>query len=137
MKRRGKMRLLRGIISCCFTGLIFSGCGFLKCPGKLLLLKSLRDNQVDIQRYIERQEKLFEVLVKDIKTSRLSTGLPSSIIIKKYGEPVLIRENKEECPSCRVFLYRRPVDYFSSDKVYLYFDSKDELSSWEYRPFTG
>lgn len=137
MKRKVRVRLLKGIISCCFAGLVFSGCGFLRHPGKLLRLKSLRDNQIDIQRYIERQERLFEVLVEDIKNSRLDTGLSSLIIVKKYGEPVLVRENKEECPSCRVFLYRRPVDYFSSDKVYLYFDDKDELSSWEYKPFKG
>ena len=108
-----------------------SGCS--KVEG-LLTLKRLGNSQDQIQRYVDQQKTYFLKLVKDIKAKKITLGLSRNDIERRYGEPVLIKEGQEEL-SGKVFLYREPINYFESDKVYLYFSKEEKLTKWEYKPY--
>ena len=73
--------------------------------------------------YVRTQQERFRVLLRDIDRDRVLPGLRQERVVARYGEPVL-RQG-------RVFLYRDPVDFFSSAKVYLEFNEQDILSSIE------
>jgi len=111
-------------------GLALTGCGS-RAEG-LLTLKRVGDSQEEIERYLQRQERLFNKLAEDIKNKKLKAGISKRKITGIYGEPVLSKQPSDSLTT--VFLYRHPTKYFSSDKVYLYFDESGELSSWKYIP---
>lgn len=110
-------------------GLFLSGCA--RTAG-LLTLKRVGASQQEIERYLERQEKLFKRLAEDVKNKKLKPGTSKQKVINVYGEPVLSKCNKTSLETA--FLYRHPTKYFNSDKVYLYFDKDSKLSSWKYIP---
>ena len=119
------------LFSILFVVFIILGCS--KVEG-LLTLKRLGNSQDQIQRYLDQQKTYFLKLVKDIKAKKITLGLSRDDIERRYGEPVLIKEGQEELSS-KVFLYREPINYFESDKVYLYFSKEEKLTKWEYKPY--
>ena len=111
------------------------GCAKLAHLNELLTLKSVSDNQRQIQIYLEKQEKGFTKLKDDIKNNRLKQGQFKRSIISKYSEPVLIEKPEPENAGIKeILLYRHPTNYFKSDRVYLYFDESGRLVSWELKP---
>lgn len=122
-------------VSIYFIFIVLSGCGYLKYANELLALKSVGDSQLRIEKYLGKQEKLFCVLIEDIKSEKLRKGIFKREVLKLYGEPVLSETITGESVVKEVFLYRHPTDYFTSDRVYLYFDSSATLLYWEYIPY--
>lgn len=97
-------------------------------------LKQLGKSQAQIAGYVQRQERLFAKLIDDFEGEKLIVSTPKSTIIRRYGEPVLSKEAGQP-PYGKVLLYRHPMKYFDSDKLYLRFDEKDELIGWKYKPY--
>ena len=96
------------------------------------MLKRLGASQKEMQRYVTRQERGFLRLRQDIERNRLQKGIPKNIVTKKYCEPVFCSATEDQIlQSC---LYRSPTEYFSADKVYLYFDRQESLHSWKFEP---
>jgi len=119
----------------CLAVLMLCGCAKLAHLNELLTLKSVSDNQRQIQIYLEKQEKGFTKLKDDIKNNRLKQGQFKRSIISKYSEPVLIEKPEPENAGIKeILLYRHPTNYFKSDRVYLYFDESGRLVSWELKP---
>lgn len=119
-------------IFCLFLLLVFSaGCS----PG-VLALKRLGSGQKEMQRYVDRQEKGFLRLKRDIEGNRLQKGMPKESMIKKYGDPVFCdaAESSGASEIAQSCLYRSPTEYFSADKAYLYFSRQELLHSWKYEP---
>jgi len=114
-----------------FAILFIGGCS--RVEG-LLTLKELGNSQDQMQRYVDRQKTYFLKLVKDIKEKKVTIGSSVDHIVRRYGEPVLVKKGPEEL-SGKIFLYREPTNYFESDKVYLYFDKEEKLIKWEYEPY--
>ena len=114
--------------------LIFSinGCAYSPYISHVNRLKELGESQKEIEQYVEKKENLFSVLVGDIKNKKLKPGIPKKKIIEVYGEEVLTKKIDDNTSASEVLLYRHPVDYFSPDKVYLYFDKASQLSHWKY-----
>lgn len=108
------------------------GCVFLS--EEVATLKEVGKSQAQIVEYIERQEKLFEKLLDDLKNERLVVGTSKSTIMNLYGEPILSKEAKKPPPG-EILLFRYPTRYFDSDKVYLRFDKADELIGWKHKPY--
>ena len=117
------------------------------CTQKILVLKRFASSQKEMQSYVAKQEKGFLRLTKDIQRASLRKGISKESVIKKYGEPVfcdtatpcLIGQASVLPPAAeggiaQSCLYRDPTEYFSTDKVYLYFDRQDRLHSWKYEP---
>ncbi len=115
------------LLGCFFT----AGCRVLSNTRQILVLRDVSESQSQIKKYLNRQEKLFYKLVKDIKAGRLKTGEKYSRVVEQYGDPVFCREGKNYSEKC---LFRKPTDYFSSDKVYLYFTAQGKLAKIEYIP---
>ena len=109
---------------------------FIVCMGcsRLLLLKSIASSQKQMETYIARQKKGFLRLKQDIQRNRLQKGISRETVIKRYGEPVFCaaQENPIDIGISQSCLYRAPMEYFSADKVYLYFDQQELLHSWKY-----
>jgi len=111
---------------------ILEGCAVLS--PELKTLKSVGDSQKEIAKYISRQEKFFLKLLAHYQRGRLRVGTAQNKILSAYGEPIAVYRwgdslNKE------YYLYRHPTDYFTSDKIYLYFDEMNKLLHWEYEPY--
>ncbi len=97
-------------------------------------LKQVGKSQAQIDRYVQRQNKLFSRLIDDFENERLIVGTSKSRIVKRYGEPVLSKEAGQP-PYGQILLYRYPMKYFNSDKLYLRFDEFDKLIGWKYKPY--
>lgn len=114
-----------------FSIFILSGCSPLFNISGLVNLKRYGNNQDEIKDYIEKQEGLFFKLKEDINNNRLKTGTSKKQILSKYGEFILSNSVKDETDINEIILYRHPTQYFSSDKVYLYFDKEKKLRFWK------
>ncbi len=117
-----------------FLILIFllPGCAlFTKAP-QLLTLKRLGDNQKQMQKYVAKQKKYLEKLINDIEVKKLEKGTGYNRFIRIYGEPVL-EKNIKKGDFRKRLLYRNPVEYFDTDKVYIYFNHQLELVAWKYK----
>lgn len=114
---------------------VLSGCALITNFDGALALKRLGDSQRDNENYLKRQEKLFYRLVSDIRANRLEKGLSEQQILSKYGQPVLSKPVEDNSQTKEVFVYRHPMQYFSSGTIELYFNERKQLYSWEFKPF--
>jgi hypothetical protein len=121
---------LRNNIAFYFLILTLSGCAVINNLDGISALKELGNNQREKEIYIEKQEKSFNKLKEDVKNNQLRKGMPQGTVLSIYGKPVLCKTISNKERSGEVFLYRHPTDYFSSDKIYLYFDQNKLLDSW-------
>ena len=99
-----------------------------------MLLKGLGDNQHEIEDYVKKQKDSFFKLREDIKNNRLKKGISKREILSTYGEPVFCKDIANEVDVKEICLYRHPLQYFSTDMVYLKFDKKQNLCCWEFIP---
>jgi hypothetical protein len=90
-------------------------------------LFKLNSSQKKMRDYVQRQNKGFDRLCEDIQSERLKMGLSQNQVISLYGDPILEKELENKTR----WLYRYPVEYFHSDKAYLYFDRDNTLVGWE------
>jgi hypothetical protein len=121
------------ILACFMIG--WQGCLFREDVHELLALKSVGDSQKQIDYYLTREDKLFARLLNDVKRGRLRPGIYKRSFIARYGDPVLSKELPSSAEAADVLLYRYSTKYFTSDKVYAYFDTSGKLTRWEYVPY--
>ncbi len=112
--------------------LTISGCTVLRYYHELRTLKIAGASQKEIQDSLDQQTELFYALRQDLKRGGLSAGMLKREIINVYGEPILIKEINGDSLEKHRFLYHHPTQYFSEDRIYLYFDGSDKLVRWEY-----
>lgn len=104
------------------------------CSGGLQGIATLRNyssNHGQIAQQVKIQQKLFRMLIADIDKKNIKAGLSYSDLLRRYGEPILVWNTDGASLVPKKVLYRDPVKYFNTDKVYLYFDSSDSLVKWE------
>jgi len=111
-----------------------SGCAIFSKAEGLMRLKRYSDGQAEIERYVDKQADLFDQLVSDLEDGKLETGTSRKQFIRSYGDPVLANPVKNASGE-EVLLYRHPLKYFNTDRVYAYFDSSQKLIRWEYKPY--
>lgn len=111
-----------------------TGCTLIRYSSELMTLKSVGDSQKDIQQYLAAQEKKFSALQADVKANRLQSGVSKQDIVNVYGDPVFSRPLADDLEMYEMFLYRHPTQYFTSDRIYLYFDKDQKLTRWQYEP---
>ncbi len=116
---------------------LMCGCETMSHMDELLTLKSVADNQREMDIYLKKQEKGFKKLLDDIKNDKLRKGESKNYIISTYFEPVLTKKSGDLKDIREVLLYRHPTEYFKSERVYLYIDNKDRLADWEVKPAEG
>lgn len=94
-------------------------------------LKRYGDSQKEIENYIKKQAEAFGRLKQDCTSGQLKKGTSQHKIISLYGEPILSKPIPNDENLKELLLYRHPTQYFSTDKIYLYFDQRNNLYSWE------
>ena len=110
-----------------------SGCSAVSHLDELLTLKAVGNEQTQMDNQVERQNKLFKILVEAVQKETFPQNYPTKVkIVKKFGEPIFSRPEKKNDQDLELCLYRKATEYFDSDKVYLYFDSSGNLVSREY-----
>lgn len=97
------------------------------CSPQLKTIIRLSNEQKAQQKYVAVQSKKFKLLLRHIEKDRLKLGLSSRKIIALYGDPVTIND----LDAGMEFLYREPLDYNPTQKVYLYFGEEDTLVHFE------
>lgn len=133
----------RGIVKKCVCilvcGFFFAQCGctFPRCSQGIRRLKELARSEKEKEEYVRIQEELFYALRDDLISNRLKKGPSKEEIIDKYGETIFSQKVKNQPGVAYVMLYRHPVQFFNSDRIYLYFDYAYYLVSWEYKPHYG
>ena len=110
-----------------------SGCTLIRYSDQIGTLRAIDENMRNIAEDISAQEAYVDKLIKDVKNNRLVKGLSRKAVIDKYGKPVIVKQ-ADNGTFGQVFLYRHPVNYFTCDKVYLYFDVSGRLLNWKYNP---
>ncbi len=98
-----------------------SGASFIGCSQPLRTLMGVGAEQKAQRSYVRRDESRFKLLLGEARQGRVKTGTTQDRIIARYGQPV-VREGV-------TFLYRDPVAFFNSTKVYMDFDEKGLLKS--------
>jgi hypothetical protein len=76
---------------------------------------ALGSEQQGQKDYVAKARRSFKVLLRDVRADRIKIGTESTVVKIRYGEPAL----EKDC----TFLYRDPVDFLHSSKVYLTFDA--------------
>ncbi len=116
--------------------IIFSlgGCSFTTHYDQLMLLKRLGDSQHEIDDYIKKQKDAFFKLSDAIKNNQLKIGISKKEILSIYGEPVFCKDIANKVDVKEICIYRHPLQYFSTDMVYLKVDKKQNLCCWEFLP---
>ena len=101
------------------------------CSQPLRTLMAVGAEQKQQQAVIRNQNLRFESLLKAARTGSLKSGTAKQAIISRYGSPTLEKIPpfglQEEKNIKTTVLYRSPVGYFNSPKVYLDFDENDIL----------
>lgn len=101
---------------------------FTGCSAQLRTLMQLDKEQKEQQKYVESQRKKMQMLLTDIRKNKLKVGkITKQDIIKFYGEPIMEKKIDDK----QSLLYRDPVDFFPSEKVYLFFDENDILQDFQ------
>lgn len=106
---------------------LLSGCATVE---RLSLLMKIDSNQKAIDAYLAQQEQGFSRLKDDYAKGSLKTGVVKGRLAGLYGDPVFCKGSGEG-EKC---IYRRPTEFFNSDKVILYFDGHKMLDKWEFKP---
>ena len=106
--------------------LIFCGISFLLlgvisgCSQPLRTLMAVGSEQKAQQSFVKIEEARFKAVLGEARAGRIKKGTARENIVARYGEPIINTES--------YFLYRDPVGFFDSPKVYLDFDEKGALT---------
>ena len=106
------------------------GCSLLPHYDQLGVLKNLGESQSEIKADVRRQGNNFCKLKTDIDNNRLKRGMSKKHIFFRYGQAVFCKDVQNKV-SKQVCIYRLPGSSFDTGLIYIYFDKKDKLDSWE------
>ncbi len=110
------------------------GCCILSHMNELIALKRFATDQEEISSLIQQQQQAFNRVIEAVKSGQMSMYKDKDSIMKAFGPPVFSRAKIKDGMPCEVWLYRHPIKYFDSDKVYIFFDKNGKLKEWEYIP---
>lgn len=115
----------------CGLILVFSmagGCSLWSKREAIATLKELAREKEAQKQWVMQAQARFQQLLDDVEARKVTEGISADEILRRYGEPVLRRCPDPYSRAACMWLYRHPVRYFDSDKVYFYFDESKRLS---------
>jgi len=112
---------------------VLSGCAKVQHLDQLLTLKGLADEQAMLGRYVEEQDQKFERMIEEVKAGTLDQYLNKRKILRVFGDPIYIKHVSKNDQELESWLYRYSTEFFDSEKIYLYFDSDDNLVESQYK----
>lgn len=120
----------------CSCFLVFaSGCAQVKQIQNLeplLTLKGYADEKDAQEKWVLKENENFNALALSVKDQSINRFKDKESIRQQFGDPVLIEELTENNNPIQRWLYRHPIQKLATDRVYLYFDSNDQLLRSEY-----
>lgn len=119
-------KILKSLCPLCLVLFVVAGCG----PAISTLQRYSKEQDL-IEREVERAKKKFDLLVEDIKQERLKEGRSKRKFIRIYGKPV-ITNAIDSNEAVLELLYRDPLKFFDTPKVYVYFNKEEKLIRWVY-----
>jgi hypothetical protein len=115
---------------------VFSiSCSKVGSAGKLLTLKGLADEQVEMGKTIDAQDARFEKMLQEYHGGTLDQYLSQERFARAFGDPIYIKDLSLEYDRANektVWMYRYAGKFFGSEKIYLYFDGNHNLTRTEY-----
>ena len=116
-----------------FLGLfVVSGCAKISHLDQLLTLKGLADEQEQLKLYVEEQDEKFNLMLEEMKAGTLGLYLNKGKIYRTFGDPVYVKKTNKNDQEMEIWLYRYATEFFDSEKIYLTFDSNENLIETEY-----
>ena len=127
--------MIKYFLTCLFVVFISAGCAKVKNLPQLLTLKGMMESGIATDAYVDEKERQFELLVTNFKENDLQGFSRAKDIIREYGEPIMIKDVLWRSVNLEQWLYRRPVKYSKTDRIYLYFDLDGNLVDKEYQEY--
>ena len=124
---------MRKIIIMFLGCVLASGCSKVSHLDQLLTLKDLAEEQEAANQYIEKQDRNFDLMLKEAKAGTLDQYSNKREIRQAFGDPVFARDFVEGDEVGEFWLYRYVTQYFGAEKIYLYFDNDGNLFKSEYK----
>jgi len=112
----------------------FSGCAVIKNMDKLVILQRVAMDAEEMDKIVDAQIENFKVMLEEIQLGEFDQYKNEESIVAKFGDPIYIVEIKRDSQKHKFYLYRNPVKYFNTDKVYIYFDISGKLVDWQLVP---
>ena len=105
---------------------VISGCG----PAISTLQRYSKEQDL-IERQVDRARKKFDTLVEDITEEKVREDISKRKFVRIYGKPVIVNEIDQGDATLEL-LYRDPLKFSDTPKVYVYFDKEEKLIRWVY-----
>ena len=99
---------------------------------QLLTLKGLADEQAQMSQYIEEQDQKFALMVEEAKAGTLDQYFNKRKILRTFGDPIYIKHVNKNDQDLESWLYRYATEFFGSEKIYLFFDTDENLVESNY-----
>jgi hypothetical protein len=107
-----------------------TGCAKLAHLDQLLALKAVSEEQQGIAEYARAKDERFEMMRAMVHSGDIRHYRGREEVLARFGEPV--RRIRRDGPdgTAERWIYRRQTGYFSTPKIYLYFDRDGRLRRW-------
>ena len=106
-----------------------AGCSSIGHVDELWLLKQYGDETREMDEDVDAAEERFQGILADAQNGQLDQKLDRQTVRSRYGEPVYVQDPAEFHEAAEIWMYRRPVHFFESDQVLLYFNKEGYLVS--------
>jgi len=95
--------------------------------GLLLAAKRVGDEQVAIDKLVEKQTARFIEMKELYQSGQFDKFDHKNKIQRKFGKPLFVDVVVENNQTLELWMYRKPVEFKNTDRIYLYFDKKGQL----------
>ena len=117
------------LLSLCLSAFFLASCAEVKYLDEALRLKEYSDEGDARDAMIARRQAQFQDLVKRIISGdQLKDFATKRDLITRLGDQVLVEPGKEA--GQERWLYRDPVKYFNTPKVYFFVDTQGRVLGW-------
>ncbi len=107
---------------------------WVKSKGGLKSLMQFSTDRDMMEDEYHQETRTYNKAARAVNENGLRRGMSSKDVVKKIGEPIIYLKEKDGAETRWVYK-KGTVDYFSSEKVYLFFDNNtNELLRWETPP---
>jgi len=114
--------------------LVASGCTKLQYVDELIVLKRIGYEAARMDILVDVVDNKFEEMIFAYQAGTLKTYNTKVKVRRKFGDPIYIRNYKDDADEMEIWVYRKAVKYFGSEKINLYFNEEHDLVRLEHVP---
>ena len=121
---------MRRVVFVFLIAFSLSGCFRKDRAQAIATLEALAEERAAQEEIIESERARFSLLIKAVEDGTIKKGLSEEEIHRLYGKPQIIK-HPDAADIDKILVFAEPLNYFGTEKVYLYFDQDEKLVSWE------